>query len=40
MDLRQQKNPPKNNGLTITVNQIKTSMFCSFQNRPMAESSL
>lgn len=39
MDLRQQKNP-KNNGLTITVNQIKTSMFCSFPNRPMAESSL
>lgn len=39
MDLRQRKKP-KNNGLTITVNQIKTSMFCSFQNRPMAESSL
>lgn len=39
MDLRQQKKP-ENNGLTITVNQIKTSMFCSFQNRPMAESSL
>lgn len=39
MDLRQQKKN-QNNGLTITVNQIKTSMFCSFQNRPMAESSL
>lgn len=39
MDLRQRKKT-ENNGLTITVNQIKTSMFCSFQNRPMAESSL